>query len=439
MLRYKKTIEYIGSRSNVLGKLKNLKTLKPQVVKDLVIQALAGLEDEETMQFTFSDIVRESKSTYVTLSRATSYAMVPQEARTAVQAIGHEIAVEFALQLLKSLMDYISLDKNGKPKNLGSLKGTQLFIEYPFGGKQYEYRCHILKELAIGLVQGRPSITNIHKKFGAIDSVSSKDVETEVNGFVDLALNYAAEYKGWQLSQQSSRVQYISDIDYSGKQSKETSKKKRKHEDSRPTSASVLEEDDYMYWSKLSDDDLLVDTPQQLKSQQQALSSPMQSTGIKSRKVSQEDNDFRPSAASSAPLFLKATSEALEVINYPQQQPPQQQSAAQSQEATVSAIAAAAAAAPFPSAAGSVDSAVALSTEQNISSILFRGRSVQEWVDIATRSLSQPEPNAERLLLSPRSKKRKRKIALGVFEYTVDEDDLKAFLEEKAEREEVSY
>ena len=66
MLRYKKTIEYIGSRSNVLGKLKNLKTLKPQVVKDLVIQALAGLEDEETMQFTFSDIVRESKSTYVT-------------------------------------------------------------------------------------------------------------------------------------------------------------------------------------------------------------------------------------------------------------------------------------------------------------------------------------------------------------------------------------
>ncbi len=75
------------------------------------------------------------------------------------------------------------------------MKGTQLFIEYPFGGKQYEYRCHILKELAIGLVQGRPSITNIHKKFEAIDSVSSKDVETEVNGFVNLALNYAAEYK----------------------------------------------------------------------------------------------------------------------------------------------------------------------------------------------------------------------------------------------------
>ncbi len=105
MLRYKKTIEHIGSRSNVLGKLKNLKILKPQVVKDLVIQALAGLEDEETVQFTFSDIVRESKSTYVILSRATSYAMVLPEARAAVQAIGHEIAVEFALQLLKSLMD----------------------------------------------------------------------------------------------------------------------------------------------------------------------------------------------------------------------------------------------------------------------------------------------------------------------------------------------
>ncbi len=130
-------------------------------------------------------------------------------------------------------------------------------------------------------------------------------METEVNGFVDLALNYAAEYKGWQLSQQSSRVQYISDIDYSGKQPKETSKKKRKHEESRPTSASVLEEDDYLYWSKLSDDDLLVDTPQQLKSQQQPPSSPMQSTETMSLKVSQEDNDFRPSAASSAPLFLR--------------------------------------------------------------------------------------------------------------------------------------
>jgi hypothetical protein len=162
-------------------------------------------------------------------------------------------------------MEYIDLDKNGKPKNLGSLKGTQLFIKYPFGGRQNEFRCHILKELAIGLVQGRPSITNIHKKFGAIDSVSRKDMETQVNGFVDSALHYAAAFKGWQLSQQSSRVQYISDIDYSGKQSKETSNtiKKRKHEDSRPTSASVLEEDDYMYWSKFDDNDALVDTPQQ--------------------------------------------------------------------------------------------------------------------------------------------------------------------------------
>ncbi len=144
MLWYKKTIEYIGSHPDVLGKLKNLKNLKPQAVKKLVIQALAGLEDEESMQFTFNDIVQESKSTYLTLSRATSYTMVPHEARAAVQAIGHEIAVEFAQQLLKSLMDYISLDKNRKPTNRESLKGSQLFKDYPFGGKKYEYRCHIL-------------------------------------------------------------------------------------------------------------------------------------------------------------------------------------------------------------------------------------------------------------------------------------------------------
>jgi hypothetical protein len=138
--------------------------------------------------------------------------------------------------------------------------------------------------------------------------------------------------------------------------------------------------------------------------------------------------------------YLKATSKALEVIGTPQQQPPQQQSAAQSQEeATVSTIAAAAAAAPFPSAAASVDSAVVLSTEQNISSILFRGRSVQELVDIATSKLSQPKRNSEELILSPRSKKRQHRIALGSFEYTVDEDELKAFLEEKAKREEVNY
>ncbi len=89
---------------------------------------------------------------------------MPHEVKKAVQTIGHGIAVEFAQQLLLRLMEYIDLDKNGKPKNLGSLKETQLFIKYPFGGKQYEFRCHILKELAIGLVQGRPSITNIHKK-----------------------------------------------------------------------------------------------------------------------------------------------------------------------------------------------------------------------------------------------------------------------------------
>ncbi len=219
-------------------------------------------------------------------------------------------------------MDYISLDKNRKPTNLESLKGSQLFKDYPFGGKKYEYRCHILKELAIGLLQGRNAITNTYGKFGtysAIEYVSSEDREMQVNGIVDSALNYAAQCKGWKVSRHSSKVQYIPDVDYSGKQSKETSKKKRKHEDSRPTSASVLEDDDdSLYWAKLDDDDILVDTPQQLKSQQQPPSSPMQSTETMSLKVSQEDNDFRPSAASSAPLLLKATSEALEVINYPQ-------------------------------------------------------------------------------------------------------------------------
>jgi hypothetical protein len=85
-------------------------------------------------------------------------------------------------------------------------------------------------------------------------------------------LDYAAQCKGWKLSRQSSKVQYIPDVDYSGMQSKkETSKKKRKHEDSRPTSASVLEEDD-------DDKDILVDTPQHLNSQQQPPSSPMQFT-----------------------------------------------------------------------------------------------------------------------------------------------------------------
>jgi hypothetical protein len=88
----------------------------------------------------------------------------------------------------------------------------------------------------------------------------------------------------------------------------------------------------------------------------------MQSTGTKSRKVIHQCNSLK----------------ALQVIGTPQQQLPQQQSAAKSQEVTVSAIAAAAAAAPFPSAAASAGSAVTLSTEQNISSILFRGRSMQE-------------------------------------------------------------
>ncbi len=103
---------------------------------------------------------------------------MPQDVKKAVQTIGHEIAIEFAQQLFLGLMEHIDLDKNGQPKNLCSLKGTQLFIEYPFGGKQYEYRCHILKELAIGLVQGRPSIACDYVKFGkysAIESVSRKD------------------------------------------------------------------------------------------------------------------------------------------------------------------------------------------------------------------------------------------------------------------------
>jgi hypothetical protein len=194
-----------------------------------------------------------------------------------------------------------------------------------------------------------------------------------------------------------------------------------------------VEDDDSLYWVKLDDEDTLVDTPQQLKSQQQPPSSPMQSTETMSLKVSQEDNDFRQSASSSAPLLLlKATSEALEVIGTPQQQLPRQQSAAQSQEAIVSAIAAAAAAVPFPSDAASVASAVTLSTERNISSIHFRGRSVQEWVDIATRSLLQPERIPAKLYFTPVGMKRKHTIAFRSFAYTVDEDDLKAFLEKKA-------
>ncbi len=56
---------------------------------------------------------------------------MPQEVKKTLQTIGHEIAVEFAQQLLLRLMEYIDLDKNGKANNLGSLKGTQLFIEYP--------------------------------------------------------------------------------------------------------------------------------------------------------------------------------------------------------------------------------------------------------------------------------------------------------------------
>ena len=157
LLRYRKTMDYIRFHPDFLAKNNmDLESLKPLAVKQLVIQALAGLEDEESMQFAFKDIVFESSFSYFVYSRKNEYKVVPNVVKKAVQAIGHEIAVEFAQQLLLGLMEYIDLDKNGKPKNLDSLKGTQLFIKYPFGGKQYEYRCHFLKELAIGLVQGRP-------------------------------------------------------------------------------------------------------------------------------------------------------------------------------------------------------------------------------------------------------------------------------------------
>ncbi len=59
---------------------------------------------------------------------------------------------------------------------------------------------------------------------------------------------------------------------------------------------------------------------------------------------------------------------------------------------------------------------------------------MQEWVDIATRSLSQPERIPAKLYFSPVGKKRKHTIAFRSFAYTVDKDDLKAFLEEKAEK-----
>ncbi len=59
---------------------------------------------------------------------------------------------------------------------------------------------------------------------------------------------------------------------------------------------------------------------------------------------------------------------------------------------------------------------------------------MQEWVDIATSKLSQPNWNSEELILSPRSDNGQRRIALGSFEYTVDKDESKAFLEEKAKK-----
>jgi hypothetical protein len=65
VLRYSKTIEYIRSHPDILAKLNmDMKNLKPHAVQKLVIQALAGIEDEESMQFAFSDIVNETKTSY---------------------------------------------------------------------------------------------------------------------------------------------------------------------------------------------------------------------------------------------------------------------------------------------------------------------------------------------------------------------------------------
>jgi hypothetical protein len=42
----------------------DLENLKPLAVKQLVIEALAGLEDDKFMQFAFKDIAYESSSSY---------------------------------------------------------------------------------------------------------------------------------------------------------------------------------------------------------------------------------------------------------------------------------------------------------------------------------------------------------------------------------------
>ncbi len=67
VLRYSKTIDYNRDHPDILAKLTvdvDLKKLKPQVMKQLVIQALAGIEDDKSMQFSFSDIVNESNTSY---------------------------------------------------------------------------------------------------------------------------------------------------------------------------------------------------------------------------------------------------------------------------------------------------------------------------------------------------------------------------------------
>ncbi len=67
VLRYSKTIDYIRDHPDILAKLTvdvDLKNLKPHSVRQLVIQALAGIEDDKSMQFAISDIVYETNTSY---------------------------------------------------------------------------------------------------------------------------------------------------------------------------------------------------------------------------------------------------------------------------------------------------------------------------------------------------------------------------------------
>jgi hypothetical protein len=65
LLWYSKTIDYIRFHPDILAKLNmDLENLKPLAVKQLVIEALAGFEDDISMQFAFKDVVYESSSSY---------------------------------------------------------------------------------------------------------------------------------------------------------------------------------------------------------------------------------------------------------------------------------------------------------------------------------------------------------------------------------------